>query len=256
VTTGSRPLSARPRIAPPVLPTRSGGFAAARPPARPSHAPGGGWPTPPAVAEPLRRTPSQHRSRLRVERILDAAGDLVAERGYESATTSLIARRARVSPGSFYQFFADKRSVVQAVAARNLGVFVERLEEVMAAGQLPDWWDAVEAALEHYVELCRTRPGFRAVRFGDVVDAHLLDPEVDNDTVVAARIAALLGARFGVVDSTDLRLALVVAVKVADTLVNFAFSRDAAGDPEVLEQARRMVRCHLESHVRSDGSSG
>ena len=54
------------------------------------------------------------------------------------------------------------------------------------------------------------------------------------------------------VDSTDLRLALVVAVKVADTLVNVAFSRDAAGDPVVLEQARRIVRCHLESHVGSD----
>lgn len=203
-----------------------------------------------AAAEPLRRLPSQQRSRQRVERILDAAGDLVAERGYEATTTSLIARRARVSPGSFYQFFADKRAAVKALSARNLAVFAERLDEVLADGSSEHWWDTVDVAFDIYVDLCRHHPGFRAVRFGDIVDTHLLDPTQDNDSVVAGRIAALLHGRFGVVDTSALRLALLTTTKVADALIKFAFSRVPEGDEEVLTQGRRMLRIHLEGYVQ------
>ena len=203
-----------------------------------------------AGVEPLRRRPSQQRSRQRVERILDAAGDLVAEQGYEGTTTSLIARRARVSPGSFYQFFADKRAAVKALSARNLAVFAERLDATVVAGNLPHWWDALEAAFDIYVDLCRHNPGFRAVRFGDIVDTHLLDPEQDNDSVVATRIVVMLNSRFGVVDTPPLRLALLTTTKVADALIRFAFTRDPQGDEEVLTQARSLLRTYLEGFVQ------
>jgi AcrR family transcriptional regulator len=203
-----------------------------------------------AGVEPLRRLPSQQRSRQRVEQILDAAGDLVAERGYEATTTSLIARRARVSPGSFYQFFADKRAAVKALSARNLAVFAERLDATVVAGHFPHWWDGIEAAFDIYVDLCRHHPGFRAVRFGDIVDTHLLDPVQDNDSVVATRIVVMLNARFGVVDTPPLRLAVLTTTKVADALIRFAFTRDPQGDEEVLTQARSLLRVHLEGYVQ------
>jgi AcrR family transcriptional regulator len=197
----------------------------------------------------MRRLPSQERSRVRVERILDAAGELVSERGYESTTTSLIARRARVSPGSFYQFFADKRAVVQALAARNLESYGSRFGAAMSDGQYQHWWDVIETAFDAYVDLCRGDTGFRAVRFGDIVDQHLLDPERENDAVVAGQIAALLGDRFDFDANQDLQLALLMAVKVADTLVRFAFARDPHGDEAVLQSTRRLLRMHIEAHV-------
>lgn len=202
------------------------------------------------TVEPLRRLPSQQRSRQRVERILDAAGDLVAERGYEATTTSLIARRARVSPGSFYQFFADKRAAVTALAARNLAVFTERLDATVVASHFAHWWDGAETAFDLYVALCRNHPGFRAVRFGDIVDTHLLDADQDNDSVVADRMADMLHVRFGVVDTPSLRLALLIMTKAADALIRFAFTRDPRGDEEVLLQARRLLRIHLEGYVQ------
>ncbi|GAA3391386.1 TetR/AcrR family transcriptional regulator [Cryptosporangium minutisporangium] len=207
-----------------------------------------------SATEPLRRLPSQQRSRQRVERILDAAGELVAERGYEATTTSLIARRARVSPGSFYQFFADKRAAVKALSARNLAVFAERLDAAVVEADFTHWYDAVDVAFDIYVDLCRHHPGFRAVRFGDIVDTHLLDPTQDNDSVVAGRVANLLYARFGVLDTPALRLALLTTTKVADALIKFAFSRDPQGDEEVLLQGRRMLRIHLEGYVQLGGA--
>lgn len=205
----------------------------------------------PAVQlESMRRLPSQQRSRARVERVLDAAGILIAERGYESTTTSLIARRARVSPGSFYQFFADKRAVMQALAARNLDVFSTRLDAVITTGHFEHWWDAVEAIFDTFVSLCRVSAGFRAVRFGDIVDAHLLDSKEDNDSVVAARIGTVLNSRFALAITPDLQLALLTAVKIADALVRFAFARSPQGDEAVLATARRLLRVHLSDYVR------
>jgi AcrR family transcriptional regulator len=197
----------------------------------------------------MRRLPSQERSRIRVERILDAAGELVAERGYEATTTSLIARRARVSPGSFYQFFADKRAVVQALSARNLESYASNLDAAMRSGNYEHWWDVVEAAFDTYVALSRNDIGFRAVRFGDIVDQHLLDPDRENDAVVAGKIAELLGGRFELSASEELQLALLMAVKIADTLIRFAFTRDPNGDEAVLGSTRRLLRTHLEMAV-------
>src|SRR3954462_7908673 len=89
-----------------------------------------------AAIHPLRRAPMQRRSVERVQRMLDAAQQLVAEVGYDALTTTLIAERADVSIGSLYQFFPDKQAVVRAVALRNLERFTERLTELATSSQL------------------------------------------------------------------------------------------------------------------------
>ncbi|MFJ4617142.1 TetR/AcrR family transcriptional regulator [Streptomyces sp. NPDC088812] len=53
-----------------------------------------------------------------VERILDAGGRVLAEHGYEGASTSRIAATAGVSPGSLYQYFPHKDAIVSAVLER------------------------------------------------------------------------------------------------------------------------------------------
>jgi AcrR family transcriptional regulator len=200
-------------------------------------------PTP--VEAALRKQPAQQRSMDRVAQILDAAGVLVAEQGYAAITTSRIARRARVPPGTLYEFFADKRAVVHAAAARNLERFGERVAAALAQDTPDDLRAAARIMLDLYVQMCRADMGFRAVRFGDIVDTHLFDPEEDNDALAAARFAALLSRELGIDDTTELRRALVLAVKITDVLVGYAFEVDPAGDPWVLDRTRLLVDAHL-----------
>ena len=79
------------------------------------------------MAQPLRRVPVQGRSVARVSRMLDACAELVDEVGYDGLTTTLLAERAGVAIGSVYQFFPDKRAIVQALTLRNLETYVQRL---------------------------------------------------------------------------------------------------------------------------------
>jgi AcrR family transcriptional regulator len=64
----------------------------------------------------LRRTPRQERSRLMVDRILDAGQEMLIAHGYDGASTNRIA--AGISPGSLYQYFPNKDAIAAAVIDR------------------------------------------------------------------------------------------------------------------------------------------
>lgn len=207
----------------------------------------------PAV-RPLRRVPVQGRSVARVQRMLDACADLIDEVGYEALTTTLLAERAGVAIGSVYQFFPDKRAVVQALTQRNLEAYLDRLdrripEHPASQGELTRWWDAVEASIDEYIAMHRTVPGFRTLHFGDLVDRHLLDEQRDNSEVIADHLARLLVARFRLFDGPRLGFALTIAVEAADALVRFAFRRALDGDESVLAEAKTLIRGYLHGRV-------
>ncbi|WP_344167692.1 TetR/AcrR family transcriptional regulator [Pilimelia columellifera] len=181
--------------------------------------------------------------------MLDACAELVDEVGYEALTTTLLAERASVAIGSVYQFFPDKRAIVQALTVRNMEAYLERLAGRFTAGEFPYWWDGVDAAVDEYIEMHRTVPGFRTLHFGDVVDVHLLDPERDNNGVIADQLALALAGKFAMADTATLRFTLEVAFQAADALIKMAFRRHPDGDPAVLDEARALIRQYLERHV-------
>src|SRR2546423_15609817 len=107
--------------------------------------------------------------------MLNASARLIDEVGYDALTTTLIAKRAGVAVGSLYQFFPDKRAVVQALTQRNLDRFMERIGERLANQDPGHWWDVVDSVLDIYLDMHRSVPGFSKIHFGDVVDRRLLD---------------------------------------------------------------------------------
>jgi AcrR family transcriptional regulator len=66
-----------------------------------------------------RRTPSQARARDLVDALVEAAAQLLVERGYEGASTNAIAERAGVSVGSLYQYFSGKSDVFRELMERH-----------------------------------------------------------------------------------------------------------------------------------------
>jgi AcrR family transcriptional regulator len=211
---------------------------------------------------PLRRVPVQGRSVARVQRMLDACAEIVDEVGYEGLTTTLLAERAEVAIGSVYQFFPDKRAIVQALTLRNLEAYLQRLGVRFGEVAFDHWWDGVDAAIDEYIAMHRSVPGFRTLHFGDVVDLHLLDEEQDNNGVIADQVARLLMTQFGelasqtgkssgLADAERLRFALSIAVEAADALIKLAFRRDPDGDEAVLVEAKALIREYLHRHVES-----
>jgi len=67
----------------------------------------------------MARLPTQDRSRARVDRIMVAAAELLAETAAEKITVRTLAARSGVSVGTIYQFFEDVDGVRQAVTERT-----------------------------------------------------------------------------------------------------------------------------------------
>jgi AcrR family transcriptional regulator len=180
--------------------------------------------------------------------MLEACAVLIDEVGYDGVTTTLIAERAGVAVGSLYQFFPDKRAVVQALTTRNLDHFMELVGQRLTTTTLEHWWDAVDLVFDAYVEMYRQVPGFTQIRFGDVVDLRLMDDQRDNNTVIADRLAGLLAERF-TLPLTDLRLPISVSVEIADGILNLAFRRKLFHEDVMIAEAKRVVRAYLSGHL-------
>ncbi|WP_409183984.1 TetR/AcrR family transcriptional regulator [Amycolatopsis sp. VS8301801F10] len=199
-----------------------------------------------AEPTPLRRKPVQQRSARRVEQMLDASAELIDELGYDALTTTLIAKRAGVAVGSLYQFFPDKRAVVQALTQRNLERFVAAVNERLQELSPEHWWNIVDSVLDIYLRMHREVPGFSKVHFGDVIDVRLLADDRDNNSVIADSLVEILR---GHVDqpADELRFAIAIANETADALLKLAFRRDPNGDERIVAEAKHVVKGYLAS---------
>ncbi|MFG3343222.1 TetR/AcrR family transcriptional regulator [Glycomyces sp. NPDC048151] len=193
----------------------------------------------------LRRLPVQERSAARVRRMLDAAADLIEEVGYDRLSTTAIAQRADVAIGSVYQFFGDKRSLAEALSQRYIDLYFERLAARFDAEPPADWRGGVEAAIDEYVQMYRTAPGFRVLHLADAIDPGRADAVTTGGDVIADQILAGLAQRFGIGGDDELNKTVTVAVETGQALVRLAFRRDPEGCGASIAEAGDVVCDYL-----------
>lgn len=91
----------------------------------------------PAAAPPITRAARQTRSKRTEERILRAAGELLAEKPFDQLSVGEIAARAGVSVGGFYARFASKDEVLLHL---HYELYVAEMAELAAKVLAPERW--------------------------------------------------------------------------------------------------------------------
>src|SRR5579864_6425595 len=81
---------------------------------------------------PIARAPKRERGKQRVAALLEAAAAVFAEKGYEAATMTEIAARARAPIGSLYQFFPAKEALADTLVQSYVALLVGDLQELEA----------------------------------------------------------------------------------------------------------------------------
>ncbi|GAB98551.1 MULTISPECIES: TetR/AcrR family transcriptional regulator [Gordonia] len=94
--------------------------------------------------------------------ILDACATLLIERGYDGVSTHRIAQEAEISPGSLYQYFANKDAIVAMTVERMIQKIATELLSALEVGtdappqeQIATVVDAALTAAEQNRELVR-----------------------------------------------------------------------------------------------------
>ena len=114
--------------------------------------------------KPMFTQPKQKRGRQRVDAILNAASELFAEVGYESATIIEIAARADTSVGSMYQFFANKEAILFAIVERYVAAATLVFDNIPVESY-PDMTmeQSIKAILVPLKEFIRDNRDFRVI---------------------------------------------------------------------------------------------
>jgi AcrR family transcriptional regulator len=79
----------------------------------------------------------EERKRDQVQRLLDAAVEIFAARGFAGATVELIIERARMSRKTFYEHFEDLRDALLTLVARGADRAFESVEAAVSAESDP-----------------------------------------------------------------------------------------------------------------------
>ncbi|MDQ1583844.1 MAG: hypothetical protein QOF36_1898 [Microbacteriaceae bacterium] len=210
-------------------------------------------PTQPAA--PLVRTePIQERSAARVDALLDAAAEVVDEIGFDRLTTAMVAERAEASIGTVYRYFPDRIVLLQALRDRAVQRYRAAVVQSIHETHPEHWWNAVECAIDAFVDMFRNEVGFRIIRFTDAERSPVVSDAHYGIGFFAHRFADILVAEFGLPAGEELNFHLEVVVEIVDSLINRAFLIDPKGDEGFIREARVVVGEYLAKRY-SDGSA-
>jgi AcrR family transcriptional regulator len=203
------------------------------------------------IAEPLpmRNTPVQQRSTDRMQALLDAAAALIEEEGVDAVTTTAVAYRSRSSVGVLYRYFPNVDSLLKALAQRNMQRFFDLVQEGVENSPADIPWSSWDNTLSSYVNLYRHEPGFRGLRFGDIVSERFLDAELSNNGVIARAFAQQHSENQGLPVTDDMLFHLEVGVAMGTSIIHRAFLYDPRGDEKFIEHAREFIGTYLRTYL-------
>ncbi|MEH6780694.1 MAG: TetR/AcrR family transcriptional regulator [Rhodoglobus sp.] len=197
----------------------------------------------------IRTQPVQERSAERINVLLDAAAVLLDEVGIDALTTSDVSKRANSSVGVIYRYFPNIQSLLRGLAERNFKKYRAGLNATLDK-RATNALEALNAAIDVYVELCRTEPGFRVLSFGNIIDRRFNVDRKSNNTALAEILTDLLTTTYQVPASEELAFDIEVTVQIADSLLERAFLYNPRGEEPFITRLREFIAQFLAPHTK------
>lgn len=184
----------------------------------------------------MRRTYAEESRALLRGRVLDATGELLAERAWAEVRMADIASAAGVSRQTLYNEFGGRQELAQAYVLREVEWFLADVESAVL-GHTDDARAAIEAAFAVFLRAAAEHPIVRAILAGDGSDGLLELVTTGGGPVIALatdRLRTFLRAAWPQVSERDAQL-------VAENAVRLAISHAAlpSGPPD--ETAARVA---------------
>jgi AcrR family transcriptional regulator len=199
---------------------------------------------------PLRRVPKQERGQQRILRILNAAAEEFARVGFEAATTNAIAKRAKTSVGSLYQFFPNKEAILAALTEHYLGEIRAIHAVVLSeeAARLPP-----EAFFDQLVDLVadfqNTHPCFLGLIYGSPTSPHLAAAADRLLRECVAGAEASMAARLPNLDPARRRLHATINVQVVKALLPLAAAAGPDGRAQVVAENKKLLVRYMDGVI-------
>jgi AcrR family transcriptional regulator len=174
---------------------------------------------------PMRRAPSQRRSRERVERMLAAATELIVEKGSDAMRMAEIAERAGVSIGSLYQYFPDRAAIIRTLAQRYNAQGRACIEAELAnVRNLADLRAAFGRLIDTYYAMFLAEPVMRDIWSGTQADKGLRDIELEDSRANGAVLADALARLRPRAKARELAVSAFLVMQLGEATMRLAIS--------------------------------
>lgn len=195
----------------------------------------------------MRRQPQMPRGQRRVDAILRAAVAVFDAKGYEAATTNAIARRARASIGSLYQFFPNKEAILQAVVTRHRAEMAELFGRLITAETLRLPTSViVDNVIDGSADFIDTHVGFGRIFWHSPASPRLAAIAAQLDDEIIDRVDAGLALRYPHLSARRRRLHAAITVTMLKALLALADSSPARERSLVLAEVKSVLSHYLD----------
>jgi AcrR family transcriptional regulator len=189
-----------------------------------------------------RKEPTQQRSRERVERMLAAARDLIAERGSDAMKMGEVAERAGVSIGSLYQFFPDKSAIIRALAERFTAENRACIDaELVGVSNEQSLLAAFASLVDAYYAICLAEPVMRDIWSGTQVDKTLRELELADSRASAEALARVWQRLNPEADPEQFASTAFLIWQLGEATMRLAISVNRAEGDRLVEIYKRMA---------------
>ncbi|MEI6497429.1 MAG: TetR/AcrR family transcriptional regulator [Actinomycetota bacterium] len=198
---------------------------------------------------PLRRRaiPKQARATATVDKILDAGGTALSERGLQGFNTNLVAELAGVNVATLYHYFPDKNAVLLALFERDDLRRVTAISKALAElGTTPDLRAYLAELLSALVSFRLDHPEAIPLRRACRAVPELIEAEEASNRQMAYQIAVALRNRYPSLSAARARVAGEVITRMSATVLDFA-----AEQPRTAKSARRELEEVLYQYLMS-----
>ena len=198
----------------------------------------------------MRKSPQQVRSQQRVDAILAAAAEMIGEMGYEGVTTSKLAKRTGISVGSFYQYFANKEAVFQALGDRYL---VEMRRKIDAMFPPDAQYAPLEVLVGRAVDMLVLHAAEHE-QFHELMESGWVSPEMRAMTVamneeIERKIGEILAYRTPQLQVRERRLVSVVMMNLVKAVLP---AIEGWGEPErsaIIDEFKRLGVYYMQNEI-------
>ena len=190
-----------------------------------------------------RKQPSQSRSKVTVDVIIQAMTRVLIKEGYEAASTNRVAREAGVSVGSLYQYFPSKEALVLAVMEKHANEltaqFGTRMLEMLSAGPEQATRELVHVLMENH----QLNPALHRVLIEQVPRVGALSKLDQMNRDYERLVALYLESHREELDIKDVNLTAFVLVTAVEAVCHtVVLSRpELLKDPRLEEHIVRLV---------------
>jgi AcrR family transcriptional regulator len=196
----------------------------------------------PAAAPAARKSPIQERSKARVERILEAAAELIARGGSDQLKMSEVAASAGISIGSLYQYFPEKSALIRMLAERiNAGSRECIRDGLKDVTDLASLQSAFAELVDVYYAIVNERPVMRDIWSGMQADRQLLGLQIAESRVCGQMLADAMHKVHGRAHAKRIGQAAFLIWEMGEATIRLAIAVAPAEGAALVETYKRMA---------------